>query len=56
MVQDQFEPEYFVGSFDEVEAATGRRSKRQLKYADIIDERPGFVNDYDGPSARMMER
>eukprot|EP00903_Cladosiphon_okamuranus_P010696 g10109.t1 len=56
MVQDQYEPEYFVGSFEEVETATGQRSRVDVKYVDSIAQRPGYVNEYDGPGAKTMDR
>ena len=56
MIQDQYEPEYFVGSFEEVETATGRRSRVYVKYADSIPQRSGFVNEFDGPRAETMDR
>lgn len=56
MIQDQYEPEYFVGSFERVETATGRRSRVVVKYADTIAHETGFVNEYDGPGAKTMER
>ncbi|CAM9403458.1 unnamed protein product, partial [Hapterophycus canaliculatus] len=56
MVQDQYEPEYFVGSFEEVENDTGKRSRVDVQYVDSIAQKPGFVNEYDGPSAETMER
>lgn len=56
MVQDQYEPEYFVGSFEQIETATGQRSRVDVKYADAIAQKPGFVNEYDGPGAKTMER
>lgn len=56
MVQDQYEPEYFVGSFDEVETATGQRGRVDVKYVDSIAQRPGYVNEYDGPGAKTMDR
>ncbi|CAM9467324.1 unnamed protein product [Pylaiella littoralis] len=56
MVQDQYEPEYFVGSFEEIETATGKRARKHVKYVDSIAQRPGFVNEYDGPGAMTMDR
>eukprot|EP00752_Nemacystus_decipiens_P010697 g9526.t2 len=56
MVQDQYEPEYFVGSFEEVETTTGMRSRVDVKYVDSIAQRPGHVNEYDGPGAKTMDR
>lgn len=56
MVQDQYEPEYFVGSFEEVETATGQRSRVDVKYVDSIAQRPGYLNEYDGPGAKTMDR
>lgn len=56
MVQDQYEPEYFVGSFDEVETASGRRSRVDVKYVDSIPQKVGFVNEFDGPGAVTMDR
>lgn len=56
MIQDQYEPEYFVGSFEEVETATGQRRRVDVKYVDSIAQRPGFVNEYDGPGAHTMDR
>lgn len=56
MVQDQYEPEYFVGSFEEVENATGKRTRVAVKYADAVMQRPGFMNDYDGVGAKTMDR
>lgn len=56
MVQDQYEPEYFVGSFEEVETATGKRSRVDVKYMDSITQREGFVNQYEGAGAKTMDR
>lgn len=56
MVQDQYEPEYFVASFEEVETATGQRSRVDVKYVDSIAQRPGCMNEYDGPGAKTMDR
>lgn len=56
MVQDQYEPEYFVGSFEEVETATGRRSRVCVKYVDSIPHKVGFVNEFDGRGAETMDR
>ncbi|CAN0392863.1 unnamed protein product, partial [Ectocarpus sp. 12 AP-2014] len=56
MVQDQYEPEYFVGSFEELETATGKRNRVDVKYVDSIAQRPGCVNEYDGPGAKTMDR
>lgn len=56
MVQDQYEPEYFVGSFEEVETATDRRSRVHVKYVDSIPQKAGFVNEFDGPGAETMDR
>lgn len=56
MVQDQHDPEYFVGSFDEVETATGRRSRVEVKYVDSIAQKPGVVNEYLEPGATTMDR
>lgn len=56
MVQDQYEPEYFVGSFEEVHTATGQRARVDVSYMDSIPQRTGFVNEYEGPGAKTMER
>lgn len=56
MVQDQYEPEYFVASFEEVETDTGKRSRVDVQYVDSIAQKSGFVNEYDGPGAKTMER
>ncbi|CAM9320213.1 unnamed protein product [Scytosiphon promiscuus] len=56
MVQDQYEPEYFVGSFEEVQTDTGKRNRVDVRYVDSIAQKPGFVNEYDGPGAKTMER
>lgn len=56
MIQDQYEPEYFVGSFDQVEISTGQRSRVNVKYADSIPDRQGFVNTFDEAGAETMER
>lgn len=56
MIQDQYDPEYFIGSFQEVETATGRRSQRFVKYADVIEQRPGFFNDFEADSSKTLDR
>ena len=56
MIQDQYEPELYVGSFDQVETATGQRLLLHVKYADTIEQQPGFINDFDGASAKTMDR
>ncbi|CAM9703918.1 unnamed protein product, partial [Choristocarpus tenellus] len=56
MIQDMYDPEYFVGSYDEVESATGRRTRFISKYTESLATRPGFVNDYEGPEVKTMER
>lgn len=56
MIQDQYEPEYYIGSFEQVEKATGQRSLFHVRYADTIGQRPGFDNDFDGAAAKTMNR
>ena len=56
MVQDQYEPEFFIGSFEEVDTATGQRSRVDSKYTDCLPQKAGFINELEGPDAKTMER
>ncbi|CAN0466483.1 unnamed protein product [Discosporangium mesarthrocarpum] len=56
MVQDMYDPEYFVASYDEVETATGVRTKISSMYTEILTNRPGFISDLEGASSQTTER
>ena len=56
MVQNTYDPEWFLGEYDHVNAATGERVRVHAQFADAVDVPRGWTPDMSDSVARTMER
>jgi len=56
MIQDIFDPEFYLGVYEEVDLVSGQKRTKSGKYQDFIADRPNIQIDPNAASSEPMDR